>query len=297
MLYGRVLDSRNRGIPGAVVAVTNRSDGTYCDSLGRFSIMVNTDSIRGFTVFSIGFEKRNVGVDRLFGDSVIIYLRESYNYLDDYVVTGKKVRIKEGVLGKKKLSPSGGCYMMYGDEVAIFLSADPRKKEFLKEVFFYITGDGVPQTKFRIHVYDKDPAGLFPGYDLLDTDVVLHANAGNEWVSTDLGKKRIAIHDGIFVSVEWVQDYGNNDEILYQKNYPPNYIAGSVNHIFNGQVLGLTQDYGLQQLQYISYKDHHNLWNSENPVMSMDSKNAGMRINHWFNPMIYATYTCAKKRH
>ena len=185
--------------------------------------------------------------------------------------------------------------MMYGDEVAIYLAADPAKRGFLKEVFFYITGDGKPESKFRMHVYRRDSAGLFPGYDVLDSEVVLHANLGNEWVKADLSSRRIPVHDGIFISVEWVQDYGNSDDMLVQQVYPQYYIAGSNNKRFNGQVLGLTTDYGLQQLHFISNRDHHELWDFQDPIMGADSKKFGSRIRRWYNPMIYATYTYVKR--
>ena len=67
---------------------------------------------------------------------------------------------------------------------------------------------GIPNSKFRVHVYDIDTSYL-PGNDVLDSNVILKATVGNEWVSVDLSSRHIPVGRGVFISMEWISGFGN----------------------------------------------------------------------------------------
>ena len=93
--------------------------------------------------------------------------------------------------------------------------------------------------------------------------------------------------------MEWVLDFGNSEEPVYQKDFQKYYVAGSEEimqrHLINGQVLGLTWGYGIQGLMF--HKNHDEWY----PV-SLITPNRHLLYTsmHGINPMIYATYSYLK---
>ena len=182
------------------------------------------------------------------------------------------------MIGKKKLKPFGVCTETYGGESAIYLEADSTKHGYLKEVFVYITKDGLPDTKFRIHVYNVDTNDL-PGRDITDSNVIVHGTTGNEWVSADLSARHIPIKGGIFISVEWIADRGNDPTLLTKHKY-------SEDEKFNGQVVAFTQGYWQRQsLLYVRNAIKNGEWRYL--ALAGSAKNI-------LNMMVYATYVYRK---
>ena len=303
LFFGRVVDDQGYGIPYAIVEVIDRFDGAYCDTNGVFSFHTKSDSMAGLKFYRQGYADKNIALKNLSRDSIIVVLKKKELPLSDFTVSGKKRKKRDGILGKENLKYNGGCYMTYGDEIAIYL--EPKHSNgTLKELFFYITNEGNPDAKFRVHIYGKDStahsiyngAREFPGHDLTDSEIVVHGATGNEWVPVDVSDKNINVGDGIFVSVQWVLDYGNVEEPWIQKELSQYYISGrSIDgRDFNGQVLGLTWSYGLMPRTYVSFKRTHDVWEDINFINSRH-RFLGITTEHQVNAMIYATYNYTKK--
>jgi len=282
--FGKVTDEKGVAIPYCVVQAKDRNKGVFSDEYGRFYFKEDPDSVTAIIFYTIGYEKKELPLKNLAEDSVRIVLRQSNIQLNEVAITPKKGKIKVGVLGKRnisnKISPghqSGKAYGKYGTEWGIFLKSDSARDGFLKEVFVYVTDEGIPTTKFRIHVYEADLVTWMPSKDITDSNVIVHANRGNEWVRVDLSNKSIPVKVGVTISVEWISGHGNNP------NKWSNYISDSL----NGQVIGMTQDYWRRG--YIT--GHHNVFNGEWEFKQYP--------NHWkknfINLMIYATYTYLKE--
>jgi carboxypeptidase-like protein len=289
--YGRIIDKDTRlGIPHAAIQAKGRFDGLYCDENGAFSFKGNVDSVKDYLFYGAGYEHKEVSVKNWPGDSAIIELQKEYIEMDEVSVTSKKGKIKEGILGVSDSRCDAGAYEVYGDEVAIFLKANPKRKCYLKNVFVYITDEGIPDTRFKIHVYQKDSASNWPSYEITDGDVTVHAVKGDEWVSIDLSNKQIPVKDGIFISVEWIHDK-ENDERSWHKELSGCYSAGSQDNNFNGMVLGLSWLYETQSLFFLSYKKTHDRWNY---VEIFGGKPYSHNFKYPINPMIYCTYNYVK---
>jgi hypothetical protein len=275
--YGRVIDNNKQGIPFAIVHAKEKSSGVYCDEAGRFVFTANTDSVKTIIFSCLGYEKKERPVSLLPTDSIFIELKQNNIVLHEY-----SVKATGNVLGKRNLSHTGDSYGRYGSEHAIYLKAkNIPKKATINTVYVYITDEGLPDTKFRIHVYSRDEETGMPSKELTDTNVIVHATKGNEWVTADLSNKGIQIKTGVFVSVEWVAMSGNST--LSQKSRR----HASANE-YNGQVLGLTNSYGSNSKIFSRRVLENGDW------FFFDCK-AKSRYNKCDIPMIYCTYNTPKK--
>ena len=251
----------------------------YCDEHGVFTFRGNADSIKTLAISCLGYEQKDIPTEILPLDSIIVELHSKVATLKEVAITGDKGNFKTGILGKgpKKLNYTGDCYRYYGSETAILLKGDAEEEGILKDVFIYITNDGDPYTKFRVHVYAWDTATSLPSREITDSNLIASAKSGNTWVKVSLADKRIAINGGIYVSVEWIAGFGNNEHKL-QSSINPEVTA------YNGQVLGLTSDYGRDSKTY-SRKPFHKEWEYYDPM------DAQRKSGRFLNPMIYCTYT------
>ena len=277
LFSGKVIDKEKKtGIPYCVVKAKDRNEGVYTDENGKFSFTSNTDSVKAFIFYCLGYARHEISIAQFPQDSITVELDKEYTNLKETVVVADKGKIRHKILGRKKAKHVSDCYQKYGEEDAVFLHADHLKNGILKQIFVYITNEGIPDTKFRIHVYEKDPVTNMPARELTDSNLIVHANNGNEWVMADLGDKRIHIGAGVFISVEWIAGHGNNGAALQSSKH-----AVVTSH--NGQVLGLQRNYGVPYM-YHRY-----------PFRTDWKSNWDIDLNPALCPMIYGTYTYTRK--
>ena len=288
--YGKVVDkNRKDGIPFCTVKVKDRNEGVYTDENGRFAFSTSNDSVKAFIFSSLGYAKAEIPTAQFTGDSMTVELQKEYTTLKEAVIIPDG-KLHHKTLGRKKAKHIGGCYQQYGEEDAVFLHADKFNNGYLKEVFVYITDEGAPDTKFRIHVYEKDPETNKPGKELTDSNLIVHANTGNEWVKADMSAKRIPVGSGVFISVEWIAGHGNTDAAMRSEGHSTviNDNGEAEKRItlisHNGQVLGLARNTG------VPYMYHRSPFNME------WGTNWGKNYNPMLCPMIYGTYSYVKKK-
>ena len=279
MFFGRVIDNNKKGIPFAVVEAKGRNEGVYCNEDGVFSFRGNADSIKVLVISCMGYERKEIITEILPLDSIIAELKPRIASLKEVAIKGKKGKTKEGVLGKngKKLRYDGDCYRYYGSETAVLLKPNEEEEGTLKDIYVYITNDGDYTTKFRIHVYAWDTGTKVPTEEITDSNLVVMATSGNMWVKASLADKNIHVDGGLFVSVEWISGFGNNENKL-QSSLNPEVTS------YNGQVLGITSDYGRESIVY-NRKPFHREWEYYDPP------DAQRKYGRFLNPMIYCTYT------
>ncbi len=303
-INGRVIDKNGHAIPYTNIEVRDSFVGWSTDDEGLFSIRFNKDSVKYLVIYKRGYIKQEFFTDTLGKDSLIVRLTERASDLKEVTVhSTRKKKLKEGLLGRSRLTCNGRSYMAYGDEEAIYLEAvHPERHGYLKEIFIYITDEGIPDTKFRVHVYDEDTNTGDPLHDITDSVIITHATKGNEWVRVDISDKLIPVKNGLFVSVEWLAGYGNDPRKIQMSNLKPYWVGGSLSKgwelgkgYYNGQVLGLTFKYGIQPIDYANFEQDdgtRKLFNTESPYFN---KGSWLHRNRWVNPMIYCTYNYTNK--
>jgi hypothetical protein len=313
IIAGKVTNANGIGIPGCSIHFARTSSGSVTDENGIFRININTDSFSTFLVSAIGYQTKEVDVKNaltsLQNGLLHITLNAVNISLKDATIAAKRGSKKQGILGKKGLRHAGGCYMQYGEEVAIFLQAEPDTHHgFLKSIHFYITDEGAPLSRFKVNVYknfDDTALEIMPGDKLMEA-IYTSGTKGNSWVSVNLSDRKIDIKGGVFISMEWVRDSNSTERFPFQDPLAWHF-CGSTNHsdrFHNGQVLGTTWGYGVLSKTFI--RDHSNSfeWRYSKSPFSNDRHTILDKLynrihpgyypnaeHHWYNPMIYATYT------
>lgn len=278
VFVGRVIDRQHQGIPFAVVEVKDKHQGVYCDENGFFSFSGDANFINTLVISCMGYEKKEINTDILpLNDSLIIELKTKVANLKEVAITSRKGTPKQAILGKsrRQLSYTGDCYRYYGSETAIRLKADTALHGgTLKAIYVFITDEGDYSTRFRVHVYQWD---TLPQNEITDTNLIVQATEPNAWVKIEVSNKKIPVDKGLFVSVEWVAGFGNTRQALQSAKNP------EVSN-YNGQVLGLTSDYGKPSRTY-SRSPFSKKW------IYYDAPDAQRKGGYFLNPMIYCTYT------
>ena len=268
-LVGTVKDKETQaGIPFCQIMVGGKNEGTYTDESGRFSLTTEWATGTTLSFSNIGYRPAERIISNPSTDSLRIELTKKYNTLKEVVV--KPGKEKNVYIGYKKQKHVSDCYQKYGEEIALFLKADKRKNGWLKQVYVYITNEGKPDTKFRIHIYTMDSVTHKPFEDITDTNIIVQDSQGNEWVVADLSDKHIPMNDGAFVSVEWIEGHCNSAQVLQSTKH-------TEVSMLNGQVLGLSRNSwkGKRHIQYMFHRDAF-------------QKEWGFSFNPIYRPMIYA---------
>lgn len=279
VFMGRVADRQNRPVPFAVIEAKGLGTGVYTDEQGVFAFWGDAMRIQTLVVSCLGYATKEINTDILPADSVLITLEHKATRLKEVTITGKNGKESIGILGRsrKKLHADGDCYRMYGSETAIRLESNKAHDGILESVYVYITGEGDPKTKFRVHVYEY---GDLPEREITDSNVIAQAKKGNTWVRVDLSAKRIPVNEGLFLSIEWISGYGNSQQTLQSEKNP------EVTQ-YNGQVLGITSGYGKPSYTY-SRQPFSKEW------IYYDAPDAQRKGGYFLNPMIMATYSYVK---
>jgi hypothetical protein len=267
-LKGKVNDTDKQGIPFAIVQIKGQQRGAYCDENGMFALNLNKDSSYTLMVQCLGYVSKDIAIDKPVATDMLIELQPKEANLKEVVVKADLEKRQTGIIGKQGIRNFGQIFSKYvGGTWAIFLKSDSTKKGFLKDVHIYVTKLGDPNTKFRVHIYGIDTVKYLPLDDLADSNIIVHANKGNEWVVVDLSQMRIPVRKGLFVGVEWISVPGNDMSMKHK---------GDIDYI--GMVLGLTKGYGHNMLMYVrNVKTGEWEW-LNNPLYS------------GLNPAIYASY-------
>lgn len=274
-VWGIVKDDKGNAIPACTVHATKGGGVAVTDRHGSFLLVTTLpDSVE---FYSLGYAKKKIAIT---GDTMNIVLPQQIATIDEVNVSAdhQRRKTKTAIMGKKNLKPYGMFSGFTGNETAIFLKADSSKHGTLNEIFFYILKDGLPNAKFRVHVYDIDTSYL-PGQDLLDTTVIASATTGDEWVRVDVSRWHVPVGRGVFISMEWIAGYGNDLRLVKSTRYPA---QGYV----NGQILSATQGY---------FKQYSLMYNRAKPGANWGYQVlAGSLKRNVLNPMVYATYTYYK---
>jgi len=299
-LAGTIVDDRNAPLEEIIIENMATGAGTVTDDRGRFAIIFARDSIRKLAFYAMGYERKEMDAATLLKrrNSLVLILRRTSTSLKTVTVHGKKEKTKLRILGREAPDRHGSYYMRLGDELAICLQDNPDNREgYLKQVFVYITDEGMPNATFRLKISKKDTgAELRPGANLAG-DILLHATKGNEWISVDVSNKRIPTLGGIFVTIELPIE-GNSDQ-LFPAQFPKAWCSMPYKdvegeYLYNGMVVGSTCDYGVKSRTF-QKNGHLKDWYYCSSPYSKRREYPFGHIFHWFNPAIYCTYTYSKK--
>lgn len=267
-IQGAVTDEKSRPISYAIVQIKGTSNGVYTNEQGKFSI--ESTGMADILVFQCtGYEQKEMLARDFTGT---ITLKEKTNTLAEVIVSSKKKKMKTGQLGIRSRT-YGDAFFRPGFEKGIYFTGNHVKNGYIKNIYVYVRDKGVPTNKFRVHVYEADTSIQLPIADITDTNLIVHATKGEEWVEVDVSSRRIPVKNGLIISMEWLDGFGNDNTIQRL----------GTNGQYQGQVLGLTRFNGVQ---YYYFK---------NNFLKKDGRLGESSGLTGLVPMIYCTYTYPKE--
>ncbi len=213
ILQGEVLDAQNRQpIEFCQVFFLGSAVGTISDEQGRFRLELSSTNNAlqdSFTVSVLGYEKAILSLSdfqKLQYPQIFLKPVE-YKGSEIEVVSKHCKKMKNtdwGVIAKDGLGLfSAGL----GAQIARFFPNTKGNAGYIKQLYYFIGEDGVPDTKFRVHIYRADGLDGAPGTELLPENLIVHAQKGKEWVKIEVAKYGIEVPlEGFFLAMEWLPD-------------------------------------------------------------------------------------------
>lgn len=232
-LEGNIIDSLSGNpIPFPTIIVENTPFGTIGREDGSFQLKVK-DSLLGNSILvtCLGYIPKRYSTSFFSSNNIVVLNHNPIKLpeiaINSFVSTSVEKIIRVGSKNKKR---NDGFFFETGWEVALFIPYY-QLNSFLKKIRFYITNEGIPNSKFRAKIYSPKEDGS-PGILLVDTNIVLQANKGNEWVEYDVSIFNILLpQKGVFIALEWLP---NSEAYNERKN-------NSISFRGSGQVLGATK--------------------------------------------------------
>jgi len=210
-LNGLVLETGSKNIiPYAHIYKGNKQIGTVADENGYYNFDFSRldkehDSI---AISSIGYLKKVISLKELIISDGKILLEQNSNLLNEFIVKAANYKNKE--IGNLKRPEFGSYLMSPGGEYACWIANDKKYIGNIISASVFVRDIGTPLTPFRIHIYSRNKVTLAPDKELLNNNIIVNAQKGNEWVNINLDSLNINIpKDGFFIGVEWLKNSQN----------------------------------------------------------------------------------------
>jgi hypothetical protein len=209
IIQGKVVSQDSKGIPYAIVQVKEMNTGIYTNEQGNFTI----NALAGMTlvVQCLGYERAEIPVNGI-QYPFVIKLTEKNMGLPEVVVKATNPTLR--TLGIKDLTATGRTGAATGYEQGVYLYDKKAKKGTLEEVYVYIASRGIPDTPFRIHVYEANRKTKLPVRELTRDNIIAHADSADQWVRIYIKDKNIRIKGAIIVTMEWLSGYNKDGELI-----------------------------------------------------------------------------------
>ena len=208
------------------IGIANKNIGTISGVDGKFSLSL-PDSLANETVtFSmIGYSTKLLSVSELQNENRNILLSPSVIELRPAEVTAKKLKAK-------KIGKSSGVGVTFavgvleaGGEIGAVMKMPGKKKSFLKDFNFKITGNKPDSAVFRLNLYyvEKDRFTNILNDNIYFT---LHKGVTGD-ICVDLSPYQIVVDRDILASIEFLEIYA--PEVEFDEDDPNRYFYGDIN--------------------------------------------------------------------
>ena len=210
-LSGRILENANaKAIEFAQIFIPKTAIGTISDEKGNFTLSIPDNiSADSFSIFVLGYKSRTLSIVDFQSstDKNIGLVADTYSGAEVEITAKGCQNMKVINWGTTSNTGPGLFSASLGSQVAMYFPNSKSKSGYIKKVSFFISSDGIPDTKFRVRIYYADGENAAPKSDLLVHNIVAHAEAGNEWVNIDVSSYNLEVpSDGFFVAMEWLPE-------------------------------------------------------------------------------------------
>jgi hypothetical protein len=211
---GIVLDSTfNTPLSYVNIGIINKGEGTVSNTKGDFELQLAEryfkDSIR---ISMIGYKAQTYLVKdfkQKIKNEPRIFLAEKLESLDEVVISNKK--LKKRILGnrtKSKMITDGFDWDKLGSEAGIVIKIK-KSPTYIKSFQTHIALSGHDELKFRLNFYTVKN-GL-PFKNITKENIILTSNIKEGTLSVDLSEYNIVMEEDFFVSLEWIENFGDGN--------------------------------------------------------------------------------------
>ncbi|WP_457288199.1 carboxypeptidase-like regulatory domain-containing protein [Pedobacter sp. UYP24] len=240
-ITGRVFNKRTReAIPFATVSFLNTNKAAPADSKGVFKLILNNKDVNDtLLIAGVGYKQIKIAIID-FDSHFKVYLEEEIKTLKEVNISNKRRELQIGNFDISNNFSLGN----WGVQVAKRFQM-PTSYQYLKEIIImrrleYLQSS---ETKFRISIYDEDPATRGPGKKIcLDTIEV--TDLDNAKIRVNVSKYNISIVTSpFFVVIETLP-------IPYNERYFPHRVKKDIEGVRK-----LCSYYTVMYQPYLSLRD------------------------------------------
>lgn len=207
----------NVAISYSTIIVRGNSIGAICDGNGYFQFSVpDTLSLKAeLVITSMGYENKVLKLGEL---SEKIYLKKAFYNLPEIVIKPK--RTSKQIIGVERFAQKTGnfgtCSQM-NLQAVLYIPNNQQLNGWIKTVSFHIDKNrGIPNTPFRIRIFDKDITLQQPGNNILNKSIIISGDKNGGWVTAFIDSLHVPfLKEGIFIGLEWLYD-GNKFHYKYK---------------------------------------------------------------------------------
>lgn len=188
------------------VGIVKENLGTITNETGEFELEIpNEHRNKTLTVSHIGYHPLNLKLDSLLTlDYVVIELNEKVEFLDEVVVTSKKLKGKTKEYGNTKKNDLF-LWIQDGERGSeIVTRMDPNNEIILNSVSLNILNELKKEFTLLLNIYEVNEQTKLPGEQLLKNQKIIHSNLEKGWLEVDLTSESIILDKPFYVGFQWV---------------------------------------------------------------------------------------------
>ncbi|MEM1407201.1 MAG: carboxypeptidase-like regulatory domain-containing protein, partial [Bacteroidota bacterium] len=215
LLSGQVVDAQTmKPLPYVNIGILNRGVGTVTNTEGEFRLAVKEMLHDTLRISMIGYKPIEILMEELTGSKIPLTVRmeEQISTLNEIVVTAKAYRKKTlGNKTKSKFIGTGFGYDQLGAEMGIKINL--KKTPSFVDAFGFTVSHNRLSAKsiFRINFYSVKNNRPFE--NILTQNILVPIEPKQTGpITVDLKPYDIILNDDVIVSLEWVDNAGENKE-------------------------------------------------------------------------------------
>jgi len=221
ILRGKVLDGKNgKGLAYVNIGIAGAGIGTVSQADGHFELLIPDTFAHDSLKFSmVGYSPRTLYLEDMLkmDESQEIGMQPKVTQLEEVLISPRNW--KERILGNRTQSRkiiAGFTSNELGNEVGIRVHI--RSSPTLIDAFnVSIAANHYDTLRFRINFYDlKD--GM-PHKRIQRKDIIVETTMQDGLLSIDLRNYDIVVYDDFFVSLEWIEDLGEEDGLYFSAGF------------------------------------------------------------------------------
>ncbi len=204
-IKGHVIDSNNKGIPYANIALIKKNIGTCSDENGYFTLDINNNIDDTIKMSSIGYASILIPVKSIVSNNELytVQLKARSYDLKEIVIYSNDKKGKKYKLGLSNSENVGRSVELVGCQTALYMENDLNKTGYIQSVIaYFVFSDTLPVIDVRIRIYECTNE-LSPGNDLLLDNLIIKPKKGKNII--DVSKYEIYYPSkGVFVAVDFI---------------------------------------------------------------------------------------------